>query len=186
MSTFEIIFIAIGLAMDAFAVSVTCGATNSPKKLYNALKASFSFGFFQAAMPIAGWAAGLALRDIITELDHWVAFSLLAAIGTKMIYDSIKDGASSDRCRLLNTTTLLALSLATSIDALIVGVGFAFLNVPIVTAIVLIGVITMALSLSGFFLGERFARILGGKVEIVGGLILIGIGTKILIEHLAF
>jgi putative Mn2+ efflux pump MntP len=183
MSIIEIILISVGLAMDAVAVSVSCGATITERRLPSAAKSSITFGLFQGGMPVIGWAAGLGLKDLITGVDHWIAFILLALIGLKMIYDSRRPDDCEGRCRLLTTPLLLGLAIATSIDALVVGVSFAFLNISIVLPVILIGLITAGLSFSAFFAGNGLRRLVGNKVEIAGGLILIGIGVKILIEH---
>ncbi|MBI4722131.1 MAG: manganese efflux pump [Candidatus Stahlbacteria bacterium] len=188
------ILIAFGLAMDAFAVSITCGMSG----LKNALKIPLFFGFFQAGMPVIGWLIGVSLRNYIYGIDHWVVFGLLSLIGCKMIYESMKTTAPiaaphtagfsmgfSTSKRELNIYVLLMLSVATSIDALAVGISFAVLKIPILTPIIVIGVITFLLSFIGIFIGNRLGRFLGNKIKIVGGLILIGIGTKILVGHLA-
>jgi len=182
----EITLIGFGLAMDATAVSITCGSTIVKKRFIGAAKVALFFGFFQAFMPVVGWFAGVALRDVITELDHWIAFALLVFIGGKMIYDSTRHDSNQDRCLILTLPVLFTLAIATSIDALAVGVGFAFLDISILFPVIMIGLITAVLSFTGFFAGNGLAKILGNKVEIAGGIILIGIGTKILIEHTCF
>ncbi len=186
MGGLEIVLIGIALAMDATAVSITCGSTLIARRLLNAIKIALFFGFFQGFMPVIGWYAGVALRDIITELDHWIAFALLVFIGGKMIYDSTRHDSDHDRCLRLTYPVLFTLAIATSIDALAVGVGFAFLNISILFPVIMIGIITAVLSFMAFFAGNGLAKILGNKVEIAGGIILIGIGTKILIEHTFF
>ena len=184
MDMVSIIFIAFGLAMDAFAVSITSGLTIKQLKINNALKIALSFGLFQAVMPITGWLAGLSLRDFISSVDHWIAFGLLSFIGCKMIYESIKMESSEKQLDPLNVYVLLILSVATSIDALAVGVTFAFLKISIVAPVIVIGIVTFLLSVLGVFVGDKFGHLFEKKVEILGGLVLIGIGTKILIEHL--
>ena len=183
MSGLEIIFIAIGLAMDATAVSITCGCTIQVKRLQNAARAAFFFGLFQAGMPVLGWLSGVALRQVIKDYDHWIAFVLLLAIGVKMIYDSFDADTGGDRFAVLSLPLLLTLSVATSIDALIVGVGFAFLQISIIMPVLIIGAITFVLSFAAFFAGNKMRHFLGRRVEILGGIILISIGVKILIEH---
>ncbi len=172
--------------MDATAVSITCGATIITKRFINAIKVALFFGVFQGFMPVVGWLAGVTLRDVITELDHWIAFALLVFIGGKMIYDSTRHDSDQNRCLLLTYPVLFTLAIATSIDALAVGVGFAFLDISILFPVLIIGIITAVLSFAAFFAGNGLAKILGNKVEIAGGIILIGIGTKILIEHTCF
>jgi len=179
-----IILIAFGLAMDAFAISITSGLAIKQLRLEHAFKIAIFFGLFQAFMPLIGWLAGLSLKNFIYGIDHWVAFGLLSAIGFKMVYESFRTESSKKKINPLNLTVLLILSIATSIDALAVGVSFAFLKVPIITPIAVIGLITFLLSLAGVFIGNRFGHFFESKAEIVGGLVLIGIGLKILLEHL--
>jgi len=170
--------------MDAFAVSITSGLTIKHLRINNALKIAIFFGSFQAVMPVIGWLAGLSLRDFIADVDHWIAFGLLSFIGCKMIYESIKIKSSEKEINPLNVYVLLMLSIATSIDALAIGVSFAFLKISIATPIIVIGAVTFLLSFLGVFVGNRFGHFFESKIEIVGGFILIGIGIKILIEHL--
>lgn len=185
MSLITIIFVALGLAMDAFAVSVASGFAVKDLKLQNALKIAFSFGLFQALMPIIGWLAGFSLRDFLSGIDHWIAFGLLSLIGLRMIYESMRLEAKEKEINPLNNYVLFLLSIATSIDALAVGLSFAFLKIVIVTPVIIIGVVTFLLSLIGVMIGNRLGHFFEKKIEIVGGLILIGIGLKILIEHLS-
>lgn len=175
---------AFGLAMDAFAVSIASGITIKHLRINNALKIALFFGSFQAAMPLIGWLVGLSLRNFISGVDHWIAFGLLSLIGCKMIYEAIKMESVEREIDPLNIYVLLILSVATSIDALVVGLSFAFLNIFIVTPLIVIGIITFLLSFLGTFIGNRLGYIVEKKIEIAGGLVLIGIGTKILIEHL--
>ena len=183
MDMISIIVIAFGLAMDAFAVSITSGITIRQLKINNALKIALFFGSFQAIMPIIGWLAGLSLRNFISEIDHWIAFGLLIFIGCKMIYESITIQSSEKEINPLNVYVLLVLSIATSIDALAVGLSFAILKISIMTPVVIIGSITFALSFLGVFVGDRIGHFFENKIEIAGGLLLIGIGIKILVEH---
>ena len=184
MDLLTIIFISIGLAMDAFAVSVANGLIIKKKKFFNAFKFGFSFGLFQMIMPIIGWSAGTKLRHLIEGVDHWVAFGLLSFIGCKMIYEAFKIDAIEKNESEITVGLLLGLSIATSIDALAVGLSFAFLNISIVAPAIIIGVITFFMSYFGVLIGSRFGHIFEKKIEIIGGLILIGIGLKILVEHL--
>ena len=184
MDVFTILFIAAGLAMDSFAVSITSGITMRNLRINSALKIAMFFGLFQAGMPIIGWLAGLSVIEFISGIDHWIAFGLLGLIGCKMIYESIKMEPREKEINRLNAYVLLILSVATSIDALAVGLSFAFLKIPIVTPIIVIGPVTFLLSFLGVFVGNRFGHFFEKKIEIVGGLILIGIGIKILFEHL--
>jgi len=181
------VLIAIGLAMDAFAVSIATGATYKKSGNTHAFKMAFAFGGFQAIMPVIGWFAGLTLREFITDYDHWVAFILLAFIGGKMIYESFKIKHAQQQTDRLSVAMLLVLAIATSIDALAVGITFSFLLAgSLVIAVIIIGLITFAFSYAGFYLGKRFGHFFETGIEALGGLILLGIGTKILLEHLVF
>ena len=183
MNIVTIFFIAFGLAMDAFAVAITSGIAIKDVKANHAFKIALFFGGFQALMPVVGWLSGIGLKGFILGIDHWVAFGLLSFIGAKMIYESAKMGPAAKKSPL-NIYTLLILSIATSIDALAVGVTFAFLNIAIIIPVVIIGVVTFLLSFSGVFIGNRIGHFFEKKIEIAGGLVLIGIGIKILTGHL--
>ncbi len=184
MDMITIFVVAFGLAMDAFAVSITSGTTIKHPRINNALKIAIFFGLFQAVMLLIGWLAGSGLKDFITGFDHWIAFGLLSLVGCKMIHESIKTESSKKETNPMNVHVLLVLSVATSIDALVVGVSFAFLKILIVVSIIVVGIVTFLLSFLGVFAGNSFRHLFGNKIEIIGGLILIGIGIKILIEHL--
>ncbi len=183
MSLFEIILIAIGLAMDCFAVSIAIGCVSCKVNISKILKISFFFGLFQAIMPIIGYFLGYSFKNYISAFDHWLAFGILGFIGGKMIFEAIfsKEKKGLDTDKLI---VLISLSIATSIDAFIVGMSFAFLKVNIILAVVLIGVITFVITIIGSYFGKRLNLHLGKWAEIFGGLVLIGIGTKVLIEHL--
>ncbi len=185
MDILTMVLIAIGLAMDSLAVSITSGLAMRELKISKALKIAILFGLFQALMPVVGWLAGLSLTDLISSIDHWIAFALLSLIGCKMIYESVRLESREKVIDPTNVYLLLMLSIATSIDALAVGITFAFLEVSIVTPIIIIGVVTFLLSLLGVFVGNKFGHLFEKKIGIAGGLILIGIGIRILIEHLA-
>lgn len=184
MQFITILFVAFGLALDAFAVSITSGIAIKHLRIEHALRIAIFFGSFQAAMPIIGWLAGISLKDLISGVDHWIAFGLLSLIGCKMIYESMK--MKPDRVEIdpLSIYVLLILSVATSIDALAVGVSFAFLKIAIISPVIVIGIITFLLSFLGVFVGNRLGHFFEQKIELVGGLILIGMGIKILVEHL--
>ena len=184
MDVITIILIALGLAMDALAVSITNGIVIKNLKMLHAFRVALVFGLFQALMPALGWLAGLGLKNFISGVDHWIAFGLLTAIGVKMISESFKTGASRSGDAALATSLLLVLSVATSIDALAVGLTLAFLDVLLIIPVVIIGAVTFGMSFAGVYVGNRFGTLLGRKMETVGGLILIGIGVKILIQHL--
>ena len=177
-----IILIAIGLAMDAFGVSIAKGMEIGRNRRKSALLIASFFGGFQMLMPAVGWFAGQSLKEIM-GVDHWIAFGLLVFIGLKMIYDSTKR-EKKNREQSLKLHSLLTLAIATSIDALMVGLSFAFLQTSIIEPILLIGLIAFALSFLGFLFGCGLGRFFGSTVKIAGGLILIAIGIRILLEHL--
>ncbi|MCD6107383.1 MAG: manganese efflux pump MntP family protein [Caldisericaceae bacterium] len=184
MNIITIVAIAIGLAMDAFAASISSGIAIKNLKVNNSLKIALFFGFFQAFMPLVGWLLGIRFKYLISGVDHWIAFILLSLIGCKMIYETMKTEQTRKIINPLNIHVLLGLSIATSIDALVIGVSFALLNVSIVVPIIIIGITTFILSFTGVFIGDRLGNLFGKKIEIAGGLVLIGIGIKILLEHL--
>lgn len=186
MDAASIVLIAFGLAMDAFAVSIARGLASRGSRRNVALKMAVSFGLFQALMPVLGWALGFNLKGLISGVDHWFAFALLGIIGGKMMFESTKAKSNEERVSRLTLVSLLVLSVATSIDALAVGLGFAFLNISIVAPVLVIGTVTFSLSLIGGLVGSELFRRFENRVQIVGGLILIGIGLKLLIEHSFF
>jgi putative Mn2+ efflux pump MntP len=175
--------IAVGLAMDCFAVSLCKGLATKVGRTKTVFQMAFFFGVFQAGMPLIGFAAGIYLLDIISGYDHWIAFGLLGAVGSKMLWEAYRS-EGTESCGSLGLRELLVLSVATSIDALAVGLSFAFMKMPILFAAGIIGVVSFLFSLMGFFLGKKAGERFGGYAEIAGGLILIGIGVKILSEHL--
>lgn len=183
MQLYQIVFIAIGLAADAFAVSVSSGAIIEKLRLRHVLRIAFFFGAFQAIMPWIGWKIGSLASDLIRAVDHWLAFVILCIIGGKMVYESFLLKEEEEAINPLNFSVLLALAVATSIDALAVGVTFSFLDVSIFEPILIIGAITFLLSLAGTYIGDFFGHIFENRIELAGGLILIAIGCKILIEH---
>ncbi len=178
------LLIALGLSLDAFAVSVTSGATITHERLKSALTAALFFGGFQALMPVIGWLGGVEFSDFVTGYDHWVAFILLVLIGGNMIHGSMTSERGEGAANLLDLRLLTCLAVATSIDALAVGATFAFLDISIILPVVVIGIVTFALSFLGVFIGNRFIGFFENRIEIVGGLILIGIGGQILLEDL--
>ena len=185
MSLLEIIGLSLALAADAFAVAISNGVTIKENKIFHALRISVFFGLFQGIMPVLGWLGGTGLRKIIGGLAPWIAFVLLSFIGGRMIYGAFK--MEKHECRdCSHFPTLCLLSLATSIDALVVGVSFAVLTMHIIVPALIIGVITFFTSLGGINLGYRIGHISEDKFELVGGIILVGIGIKILAEHLFF
>lgn len=187
MGLLEIFLIAVSLALDAFAVSVSSGISVPNFRMRHAVKMGVYFGFFQFAMPLAGWALGTGVSGYIQAVDHWIAFALLALIGGKMAVEALKkdcDGCSDPAPTELTAKRLTVLAVATSIDALAVGVSMAFMQVDILFAAAVIGVVAFALSVVGGLLGKRLGCLFQKRAELVGGLVLIGIGVKILVEHL--
>ena len=183
MSLFTIILIAIGLSMDSFAVSISNGLTIKNLKLKDEILIALSLSLFQALMPLLGWYLGTSIEQYIKEIDHWIAFGLLSFIGFKMIYESQIEEQQEEKTSI-KFQTIIIQSLATSIDALAVGISFAVLVSNIVLPIIIIGIITFVFSILGLRIGKMLGNKFGKSVEIIGGLILIGIGVKILIEHL--
>jgi len=183
MDFFSILLVAIGLGMDAFAVAIATGVTIRKLSFGPVFRLSFHFGFFQFLMPVIGWMAGRTVSGYIAEYDHWIAFGLLFLIGCKMIIDSLRE-ETIERTDPTRGFTLIMLSVATSIDALAVGLGFAFLNTGILYPSIVIGIVALVMTIIGMVFARILSRLLGGVVETIGGLILIAIGIKILIEHL--
>lgn len=201
MGFLSILMTGIGLSMDAFAVALAKGMNLKKDLLKNAVKIALFFGLFQAVMPLLGWWAGRYFESYIKSFDHWIAFILLGIIGGKMIYESFNGEKEDENLNdeieeevsitevyeekdELNNKNLIILAIATSIDALAVGVSFAFLSVNIVPAITIIGLTTFVLCIVAVLVGKKLGNLLQRYAEIIGGVILILIGTKILIEHL--
>ena len=180
MDLLTIFLIAIGLSLDAFAVSIAAGAVMKYFNSGDALKMAFFFGAFQLVMPVVGWLSGLTLKNFISGVDHWIAFGLLLLIGCKMIYESSKIDKENPG---VNTMALLGLALATSIDALAIGLSLSFLNVAIAMPVIIIGAVTFLFSFFGVFAGHKFGRLFAGKIEIAGGVMIVGIGLKILFAN---
>jgi putative Mn2+ efflux pump MntP len=184
MPVWTILILAVGLSADAIAVSLAAGASNRARGARAMFRLSFHFGLFQFLMPIVGWFLGTSVAPLIASVDHWVAFGLLAFVGGRMIRAALS-GVEEDLGRDPSRgTTLLLLSVATSIDALAIGLTLAMIGGSIWFASVLIGLVTATLSLLAILLGRRVGRAVGARVEIVGGLALIAIGVKILVDHL--
>ncbi len=193
MGIIELLLIAVGLSMDAFAVSIGNGLAMKKLNVKVALATAFSFGLFQALMPTLGYFLGTAFESVIRRFDHYIALIFLGFIGGKMIFDGIKElhakkkGEEPPAEFKLTLPALLIQAIATSIDALIVGVSFAALpDVNIWTAVSLIGLTTFVISLAGVFFGKKFGQLLGSRAEILGGVILVAIGLKVFIEHTFF
>jgi putative Mn2+ efflux pump MntP len=186
MSLAELFVIALGLAMDAFAVAVASSVALGKASPRQVFRLSFHFGLFQAMMPALGWLAGLSVRDSMQSWDHWVAFGLLVAIGGRACWAALHGGEEEERKASDPTrgASLVSLSIATSIDALAVGVSFSMLRVVVWQASAVIGVVAGAMTVLGMALGARLGARFGERMELVGGLVLIGIGLKILADHL--
>ena len=183
MGIIELILLSIGLGMDAFAVSVCKGISMKKMNWKKACIIGLYFGGFQAIMPVIGYFFGSSFESIITNIDHWIAFILLALIGAKMIQEAFQK-EEEEYNEDISVKTMIVLSIATSIDALAVGITFAFLKVNLLLAITLIGTITFILSVIGTKIGNRFGDKYKSKAELAGGIILIIIGLKILLEHI--
>ena len=187
MGFVELFLIGVGLSMDAFAVSVCKGLGMSRLNIRQATIISLFFGGFQALMPLIGWALGSQLADLITPIDHWIAFALLAFVGGKMLWDAFHEDDEELSCPAdgkLDLRELVMLAIATSIDALAVGITFAFLRVDIVMSVGLISATTFVLALAGVVVGHRFGARYEKAATIAGGIVLVLIGTRILLEHL--
>jgi len=179
-----ILSLALALAMDAFAVSIATGFAIKNMRIKHALAMATWFGLFQAIMPVLGWLTGFVAHDWVAAIDHWVVFGLLSFIGVKMIYEAFKIKEVEQKTDHLTILTLFGLALATSIDAFGAGVSFAMLNVAIITPAVLIGLVTFVTSFAGAYIGDKGGHFFESKIEVIGGIILILIGMKVLLEHL--
>ncbi|MCE5236163.1 MAG: manganese efflux pump MntP family protein [Clostridiaceae bacterium] len=184
MGLVEIVVLAVGLSMDAFAAALCQGLCMKKLSLKHAAVIALFFGGFQALMPLIGFLLGRQFAAYIREIDHWLAFALLAFLGGKMLYEGLKKSEASEVCEPFSVKRVLALAIATSIDALAAGVTFAFLKTDIVPTALLIGSITFGFSFAGVAIGNRFGAGLANKADILGGATLILIGLKILLEHL--
>lgn len=183
----ELFLIGVGLSMDAFAVSICKGLGMNKINKKQAVTIGLYFGGFQALMPLIGWFLGIRFQQYITSVDHWIAFILLVCIGGKMVVEAVRDRdheVAEKKDQPLDHKEMFLLAVATSIDALAVGITFAFLDTPIIEAIVIIGCTTFVLSIVGVIVGNFFGTRYKKKAEIIGGIILILIGLKILLEHL--
>jgi len=184
MNILEIIMIAVGLAMDAFAVSIAAGTSGRLAGKRATFRLAFHFGLFQAMMPLIGWYAGSSVSHLISAFDHWVAFFLLLAVGGRMVVSSFREEAETFDKDPSKGFSLVMLSVATSIDALAVGLSLAMINTGIWYPCAMIGIITAGLSVVGIRAGKYFGKKFGSRMELIGGVILIGIGVKILVSHL--
>lgn len=189
MSFASIILIAVGLGMDAFSVAVGTGFNARRVDPGQLLRMSTGFGLFQFVMPLLGWTAGRTIAEMISRYDHWVAFALLAGVGAKMIIDSVRaendnPGNQPDMPDPTKGFSLLVLSIATSIDAFAVGLSFALLNMSVMSASIIIGIVAFAMTAGGIVLGAHAGKKLGRKAGVLGGIILIAIGLRILLKDL--
>ena len=186
MGIWELLILAVGLSMDAFAVSICKGLSMEHVTVEHAGIVGLYFGLFQAGMPLLGYFIGVQFQSVIVSVDHWVAFFLLLALGGKMLYEALSHEGEEKREEDggLGPKTMLPLAVATSIDALAIGISLAFLGANVVQAVTMIGVITLLLSMAGVWLGHLFGAKFQSKAEALGGVILMGIGTKILLEHM--
>lgn len=184
MGIIEIIILSVGLAMDATAVSMTNGMNDTQIKIKKIVLIGLTFGIFQAIMPLLGYLFGTLFVEFIEQIDHWIALLLLGFLGFQMLREGLSKKDEEEKVKELGIKMLFLQGVATSIDALAVGISFASLRVNIVYAVLSIGVITTMLSIIGVLIGKKFGDLLNNKASILGGIILIGIGLKIFIEHM--
>ncbi len=185
MGIVSLLIIAIGLSFDTFAVSVTTGLTVSHIRFWQAVRIALTLAFFQALMPLIGWFLGMQVDQYIKDYDHWIAFILLSVLGFKMIYESFKEEEDNSSFNPLKPLVVIGMAIATSIDALVVGVSFALIDINIFQSLFIIGAITFLTAMVGMLFGKKVGGRLGKRMEIIGGIILFGIGLKILFSHLA-
>ncbi|MDR1815599.1 MAG: manganese efflux pump MntP family protein [Clostridiales Family XIII bacterium] len=185
MGFWELWIIAVGLSMDACAIAVSTGLSASGRRAKNALVCGLYFGVAQALMPLLGWLVGAQFAERITSVDHWIVFGILGFIGGKMIFDSFRGAQAPPDENPMRFARMFPLAIATSIDALAVGIGFSFIEVNIALAACFIGIVTFALSVAGFGAGRLAGAKFESKARLVGGVILVLMGVKILVEHIA-
>ncbi len=184
MEFVTIVLIAIGLSFDTFAVSITNGVLLPKIKFWNAVELALVFAIFQGLMPLCGWLIGSSVKDYVQASDHWIAFGLLVLIGGKMIWESLKPDKTPESVNIFSWRRRIAMGVATSIDALVVGFSLVFLQLNICVSLLVIAFVTFVASMLGMLFGKKLGLKFGHRMEIIGGLILIAIGAKILIEHL--
>ncbi len=185
MDLITIFIIAVSLSIDSFAASIVLGANSKQVSIFNIIKVALIFGFFQAVMPIFGWSVGNKFEYIIKSIDHWIAFVLLLLVGGKMIYESLsKSKKNNSNIDISNFYLIITLGISTSIDAMVIGISFGVLRIAIQTPIIIIGITTFIFSTTGVILGKKVGIKFGNKFEVIGGVVLILLGVKILIEHL--
>ncbi len=180
----SIVLIAFGLSADCFAVALGSGVSNKGLGVRGPLRVSISFGLFQAVMPLLGWAAGRTVINPIASFDHWLAFGLLGFVGGKMLLESFRNSDQEGATDISKGWLLITMSVATSIDALAVGLSFAFLNVSVAVASPIIGIVAMGVTALGLAVGRKAARVIGKRAETLGGLILMAIAVRVLLTHL--
>jgi putative Mn2+ efflux pump MntP len=180
----SIVFIAIGLSADCFAVALSGGISHKHHTRLSIFRVALSFGLFQALMPVLGWLVGRTVVDYISDYDHWVAFGLLVIVGGKMLRDAFHYVEEEKEVDISRGFLLITLSVATSIDALAVGLSFGFLDVNIALASPIIGVVAFTITILGFIIGRKVGRLFGKRAEVIGGIILLVIAVRILLEHL--
>ena len=178
-----LLILAIALAMDSVAVSIAIGSKYRELSFSKTLSEAGMFGFFQGMMPLAGYVIGVNFAKYVQEFDHWIAFVLLVGLGGKMLYEAYKN-EFDEEVTDLSTKTLISLSIATSIDAMAIGVTFAFLSTDIIRASAVIAFVTFVLCIGAVYIGKKLGSLLESKAEMIGGIVLIGLGFKILFEHL--
>ncbi len=184
MNGWEIFLIAVGLAMDCFAVSLGLGTSGKANHARPAFRIVFHFGFFQGLMAYLGWLVGTTVLHIIADVDHWLVFALLGFVGAKMIFESYSTKETKLNIDPTRGGTLVLLSIATSLDALAIGISMALLEVNILTAALTIGLISSTLSLAGLLGGDYLGKIFGKRMELLGGILLIGIGVRVFLTHI--
>ena len=181
----SVFLVALGLSADCFAVALSGGISKIDHSWRRVLRVSFSFGLFQALMPVLGWLVGRTVVEVIADYDHWVAFSMLAIVGGRMLWESFRsERRGVEEVDITRGLLLITLSIATSIDALAVGLSFAFLNVSIALGSPIIGAVAFVITLTGFRLGKRVTKLTGKRAEGIGGIILVAIGCRILLSHI--
>ncbi|MGV8058220.1 MAG: manganese efflux pump MntP family protein [Smithellaceae bacterium] len=184
MNLITIFLLAVALGVDAFSVAIGIGAANRKKSWAPVWRLSLAFGIFQFVMPLIGWLAGSTVVELIESFDHWIAFALLALVGGKMIREGFEKESNEEKADQTQGWSLLLLSIATSIDALAVGFSFSVLKTPILFPALIIGIVCFFMTAVGMIFGKGLAKLFGKKVEIFGGVVLIAIGIKILLDHL--
>lgn len=185
MEILTIILIAISLSFDTFAVSISSGLVLKKIDFYNATKIAVTMAVFQALMPLIGWLAGSGIKSYAESFDHWIAFGILGLLGGKMIYESFKTDPEERSFNPLDIKVMIGMAIATSIDALVVGFSFALLNYKILFSVGIIGIVTYIVAMLGMLFGKNIGSRVGRRMEVLGGVMLILIGLKILFEHLS-